>query len=149
MTRNKLALGNVPGPLAAIWSHRNDLSGMLATLHEDFSLVSQIINDFGDHYGFAGFHMVGPCTRDKDHEAKRKPNIHTIWRGYAEQNQTYASVEDWALQRAKGWIRNLTSSALTAFERLNINGLQVEVLLDFFKRPLAEFERATNGGPLR
>lgn len=142
MTRNKLALGNAGAPLAAVSTCQYELAKTLNNIHEDFSLVSQILNDVGDLEGWAGFHVIGPCKRERSHEAQQKPSIATIWidelasRDYTNKKDRIALLE-----RAHGAILDLSKSALRMFEKIKVCDDTEEIFLDFFSRPLKEFDR--------
>lgn len=145
MTRAKLALGNLPAPLAALAVGRPELVDPLERLHEEFAIASQIMNDIGDLEGWAGFHVIAPCVRERGQEACQKPTIATIWRDALE-----TSGEDVvpALHRkARREIQRLTSSALSQLDALPAQPAAVDVLRDFFARPLTEFERVAHLSP--
>jgi hypothetical protein len=146
MTRLKLALGNVPGPLAAIAAGCEPHAAAIAALHEEFSIVSQIMNDVGDTAGWAGFHVVAACHRPARSEASRKPTIATIWdasSGAADACAASARVLDWATAE----IGRRSMDALNRLEEIPVAATAKPLLADFFSRPLSEFERVTARAP--
>lgn len=144
MTINKLAIGNAAAPLAAISENRKDISESLLKIHEDFSIVSQILNDIGDFEGWAGFHVIGHCKRELGHETRKKPNIASIWsRDIALSNQKHSNNRYLLIERANKKIVDCGNMALQRLEMLDLSNPYDEVLRDFFNRPLAEFERIT------
>lgn len=132
VSRAKLALGNVAAPLAAIRSGVPAAAAALDELHTDFSIVSQIMNDVGDLEGWAGFHVVGPCSRAPRAESARKPTIGTIWSATA--GDVRAKAEEEIERRTTVASRRLASFA--------IDPRVQPVLADFFARPLAAFRGA-------
>jgi hypothetical protein len=52
ITRKKLAIGNVAGRVAALSARGEDCAQTIANLQEQFSIVSQIMNDIGDVAGW-------------------------------------------------------------------------------------------------
>jgi geranylgeranyl diphosphate synthase, type I len=126
-SRAKLALGNAAAPLAAIVAGDVDNVEALHALHEDFSLVSQVMNDLGDLQGWAGFHVLAPCRRGARAEASRKPTIATIWGDRA---------------RAEHAVEQMTSVALERLERLRLAPAAKALLADFFSAPLAQLRLA-------
>ena len=132
-TRDKLALGNVAGPLGAVCAGQEALAAEIGALHESFSVVSQVMNDVGDAEEWAGFHVVAKCTRGGWTEAARKPTFATI----------HASA---TLAEADREIESRTATALKGLAALPVSQEARHVLRDFFTRPLAEFRRVTEGG---
>jgi geranylgeranyl pyrophosphate synthase len=129
----KLALGNVSSSLAAFWCGRADLEESIRSIMDEFSVVSQIINDFGDLLNFAGYHVTGVSGRAKAEESSRKPTLPLIWAG----------VDSWVrvdaigplLERAKQEIESRKSAALDRLGQLNLDPDCVTILTDFFTRP--------------
>jgi hypothetical protein len=147
MTQNKLSIGNIAAPLAACWLHRVDLVESLTIMHEEFSLVSQILNDIGDQYCWAGFHVIGPCKRPPKHEAMQKTTIATIWAvGTELQRETCINSSGLILKRAHKEVLELTNCAILRLKKLDIDESAKIILFDFFNRPLAEFEKVIGGG---
>jgi len=145
MTRAKLALGNLPAPLAALSVGRPELVDPLERLHEEFAIASQIMNDIGDLEGWAGFHVIAPCVRERGQEACQKPTIATIWRDALENSGQ--EVVPALHRKARREIQRLTSSALSQLDALPVQPAAVDILRDFFTRPLTEFERVAHLSP--
>lgn len=129
----KLALGNVSSSLAAFWCDRTDLEQPIRSLMDEFSVVSQIINDFGDLLNFAGYHEIGISGRPRAEESSRKPTLPLIWSG----------VDSWRrvgpiaplLERARQEIESRKNAALDRLGSLNLEPYFVTILTDFFTRP--------------
>ena len=129
----KLAIGNTSSSLAAFWCGREDLESSVRSIMDEFSVVSQIMNDFGDLLDFAGYHEVDASRRPRGEESSRKPTLPLIW----------AEAEQWSqidnigplYDRAKREIERRKCVALAAIERLNLFPDFVAVLSDFFVRP--------------
>ncbi|MDQ3681956.1 MAG: polyprenyl synthetase family protein [Bacteroidota bacterium] len=77
--KGKLSLGNVAGTLAAFWVGKGSMEKDIEMLLDDFSVVSQIINDFGDLFNFSGYHAIAPSLRMTAEESLRKPTLPLIW----------------------------------------------------------------------
>jgi geranylgeranyl pyrophosphate synthase len=145
MTRDKLAIGNVAAPLAAVCAGKHDLIDRLCTTHEEFSVVSQILNDIGDLYGWSGFHALAPCKRKRGHEAELKPTIATIWRARATSQGPDEQAKGLVVL-AHQRVSRLTKRALERLRAIECKTDAKEVLLDFFTRPLTEFDRVIAEG---
>lgn len=131
--RGKLALGNVAGPLGASWAGRGPLEETLRRMLEDYSVVSQIINDFGDLLGFAGYQTTAPSLRGPAEESRRKPTLPLIWAG----RESFGEIEDAAtlLGRAEEEIARRKSLALQRLAQLPLAGRGAPLLFDFFDSP--------------
>jgi geranylgeranyl pyrophosphate synthase len=77
--RGKLALGSVPASLGAFWSGREAVERDVTDLAQSSSVISQIINDFGDTFGWTGYHELAPDSRRSEEEARQKPTLPAIW----------------------------------------------------------------------
>ena len=131
--RGKLALGNVPGPLAAYWTGREELEGPLRECLRDYAVVSQIINDFGDLLGFAGYHVLAPSLRQFGEESARKPTLPRIWMGADAPRGGPPPPE--LLGRARAEIERRRTRVLRSIGRLPLSPAVQEPLLDFFRSP--------------
>jgi geranylgeranyl pyrophosphate synthase len=136
MCRSKLALGNVGGPLAAFWADREALESAISELLCDYSVVSQIINDFGDLLGFAGYHVKTASLRAPREETSRKPTLPAIWFGTDSPGTGDLTP---LVERANREISRRKDLALERVERLPVTGEAKDVLLDFFLSPTLEF----------
>jgi geranylgeranyl pyrophosphate synthase len=135
----KLALGNVSSSLAAFWCSRRDMEAGVRQIMDDFSVVSQIINDFGDLLDFAGYHEIGASGRPVGEEALRKPTLPMIWAGVL----THEGIADIRSlnQRAKAEIGRRKTEALERLNQLDLDTTYAPILADFFTRPsLPEFD---------
>jgi geranylgeranyl diphosphate synthase type I len=131
--RGKLALGNVAGPLGAFWAGRESLEETLRQLLEDYSVVSQVINDFGDLLGFSGYQTTAPSLRDSGEEARRKPTLPLIWAG--RENASEVEDVDALLRRAEGEIARRKELALRRLGQLPLSESARPLLFDFFESP--------------
>ena len=131
--RGKLALGNVAGPLGALWAGRVELEETLRETLEDYSVVSQIINDFGDLLGFTGYQTTAPSLRGAAEEARRKPTLPLIWAG----RESFAEVSDidGLLRRAGEEIARRQGLALRRLAQIPLAGSAAPLLFDFFNSP--------------
>ncbi|MDJ0818174.1 MAG: class 1 isoprenoid biosynthesis enzyme [Desulfobacterales bacterium] len=131
--RGKLALGNVAGPLAAFWAGYEGIEQAIAELLAEFSVVSQILNDFGDTYGWTGYHDLTVALRRRGHEAAQKPTLPSIW---AAQNH-HAGLEAGAdlLARARSEIERRRQQAVRALSNLDLEASRLALLMDFVTGP--------------
>jgi hypothetical protein len=131
--RGKLAIGNLAGPLAAFWVGQERLEGELRQLLNDYSVVSQIINDFGDLLGFSGYHMLAPSLRSIGEESGRKPTLPLIWSQCDEQADMQVIPD--LLQRASREISQRKDLAANRLKQLPVDESVMDILLDFFVSP--------------
>lgn len=75
----KLEVGVFAAKSAAIFAERTDLIPYWETLEESISLVSQIINDTGDVYGFTGFYTTVISDRKEGEETAIKSTYPLLW----------------------------------------------------------------------
>lgn len=129
----KLALGNVSASLAAFWCNRTELESSVRVIMDEFSIVSQIINDFGDLFSYAGYHDLSASGRPPGEESSRKPTLPLIWAHVDSPEQ----IGDLArLQaRAQQQIEQRRTSALAALEQLQLHPDAHAILDDFITRP--------------
>ena len=128
--RGKLALGNVAGPLGAFLTAHEAVEGDIAHLAQSSSVVSQIINDFGDTFGWTGYHELAPDWRQRREEARQKPTLPAIW---SAANRGISSAA--LLARARQEIERRRSEAVSALSRLELEESRLALLMDFFARP--------------
>lgn len=131
--QGKLALGNVPGHLAAFWTGRYEWESPLRDGLRDFAIVSQIINDFGDLLGFAGYHLLAPSLRRSGEESTRKPTLPLIWAGIDSPVGWQPSPA--LLDRAREEIQRRKERILGIVDRLPLSPTAREPLLDYFRSP--------------
>jgi geranylgeranyl diphosphate synthase type I len=129
----KLALGNVSSSLAAFWCGRADLEDTVRSTMDEFSVVSQIINDFGDVLNFAGYHEIGVSGRPRAEESSRKPTLPLIWAGVDAWDRIDAIGP--LYERAKREIACRKRAALNELSRLPLDRDFMTILTDFFTRP--------------
>jgi geranylgeranyl pyrophosphate synthase len=129
----KLAIGNSSSSLAAFWCGREDLEGRVRSIMDEFSIVSQIINDFGDLLDFAGYHEITVSGRRPGEESSRKPTLPLIWAG-VDAPENIRDL-DALYERAKIEIERRKRAALAALERLELFPEFACVLADFFLSP--------------
>jgi hypothetical protein len=139
----KLALGNVAAPLAAYWIGRTELEQELALMMAEFSVVSQIINDWGDALGWSGYHVLSPSDRPRDQEAVRKPLFSSL-AGLSLSGRSDSAVASAVWERAHGEIRRLQNLTLARLKRLAIHPDRQETLVDFFTRPVLPQRNVTD-----
>jgi geranylgeranyl diphosphate synthase type I len=108
--RGKLAIGNVGGPLAAVWTGRAEWAAPLREELIAFSVVSQIINDIGDLHGFSGYQTAGTSRRSPCEETSRKPTLASIWAGPELLDRAIREIEQ-RRERALGFLGTLPMSA--------------------------------------
>jgi geranylgeranyl pyrophosphate synthase len=128
--RGKLALGNAWGALGAFWTGHDELEADIVELLTEFSVVSQIINDFGDLFGWAGYHELVRDSRPPQQEAQLKPTIPAIWAarfGVADPERL--------LGPARNEIERRKAAALAALDQFRLDPVRRELLLDFFASP--------------
>src|SRR5689334_6059177 len=125
--RGKLALGNAWGPLGAFWTGNEELEADIAEILEQFSVVSQIINDFGDTFGWAGYHELVRDSRPQQHEAHQKPTLPAIWAACANDAEPELS-----LAPARTEIARRRAAALEALAKFDLEPSRRQLLLDFF-----------------
>ena len=130
MCRGKLALGNAWGPLGAFWTGHDELETDIVELLAEFSIVSQIINDFGDLFGWAGYHELVRDSRPPRQEAQRKPTLPVIWGA-----QCGVAEPEHLLGPARTEIERRKAAALAALDRFSLDPVRRELLLDFFVSP--------------
>jgi geranylgeranyl diphosphate synthase type I len=130
----KLALGNVSASLGAFWAGRTDLEKIARGIMDEFSEVSQIINDFGDLFQFAGYHEITASGRNPGEEARRKPTLPKIWSmvpGF-EQGNVWDTLYD-------GAQREIEDRRCRAITRISTMALQSKgaaaLLRSFFEKP--------------
>lgn len=128
--RGKLSIGNVTGPLAAFWTERTDVETSVNELVSDHSIVSQIINDFGDLFGWTGYHQLAPAMRYLGQEANLKPTLPHIW---FEQNRM-TDIRS-TLELASVEIERRQSLALERLDNLDLWQPGRRLLEDFIGRP--------------
>ncbi len=78
-SRLKLEVGVFAAKSAAIFAGRTDLVPYWETLEESISLVSQIINDTGDVFGFTGFYTTVGSDRKEEEETAIKSTYPILW----------------------------------------------------------------------
>lgn len=144
MARLKLSIGNVAGPVAATTCGREADSPAIGALHEDFSLVSQVMNDLGDLSGWAGFHDIALCSREPRSEARLKPSIATLWQ--QEEDASCMSADEALMRRAMRDIAARTERAVQCLSSMLLLRAAQDVLEDFFTRPLHELSQAVERG---
>ena len=130
----KLAIGNSSSSLAAFWCGREDLEKRVRSIMDEFSIVSQIINDFGDLLDFAGYHEITVSGRRPGEEFSRKPTLPLIWAG-VDAREEIDSLDP-LYERAKIEIERRKHAAVAALESLELFPEFSCVLADFFLRPL-------------
>jgi geranylgeranyl pyrophosphate synthase len=128
--RGKLALGNVWGSLGACWTGNEELEADIVDLLAKFSVVSQIINDFGDTFGWAGYHQLVRDNRPRQHEAHQKPTLPVIWAA----DDPGDDLER-LLEPARAEIARRRAEALEAFSWFRLEPTRRRLLLDFFAAP--------------
>ena len=146
----KLAIGNVGAPLAAWWlgtarlgRDAGELAARIEALLRDFSVVSQIINDLGDWYDFAGLHAPSPSGRVRFEESARKPTLPVLWRDapgdapatLATAGAALAATREALLARGRTEIGTRRRRALRALDALRLPRPLPPALLDFFQSP--------------
>jgi geranylgeranyl pyrophosphate synthase len=129
--RGKLALGNVWGSLGAFWTGREEIEGEVATLLREFSVISQILNDFGDSFGWTGYHELAPDLREPGHEAKQKPTLPSIWSAASASGVPAATL----LARARDEIERRRAAAVEGLSRIDLDPLRAPLLTDFLLKP--------------
>ena len=127
----KLSLGNVWCPLGAFWTGREAVEREMAEVVQRFSVISQILNDFGDAFGWTGYHDLAPDSRERDHEGRQKPTLPAIW---AASRRGMSSPAD-LLAQAREEIERRRREALHALSRLDLEESRRSLLLDFFEKP--------------
>lgn len=130
--RGKLALGNVSGPLAAFWTGNEAVESDIAEMVESFSVISQILNDFGDTFGWTGYHALAPDSRQRGQEARQKPTLPSIWTASSSRGISSTSQ---LLARAREEIERRRSEALRTLSRIDLEESRLPLLLDFFEKP--------------
>ena len=120
------------GPLAAFWTGRGDLEDEIRKLLGDYSVVSQIINDFGDLLGFAGYQTRAASLRMPGEETSRKPTLPAIWSGM---DSPAAADLGPLLVRAEAEISRRKECAVRRLDRLPLANDAKQVLLSFFLSP--------------
>lgn len=131
--QGKLAIGSLGGPLAAYWSGNDALESALRVLLDEYSVVSQIINDFGDVMGFAGYHVKVRSRRPANEESRRKPTLPVIWAGGRDPNSAAELARLVAMARTE--IASRKRQALAALEKLPLRTGARGRLRDFFASP--------------
>jgi hypothetical protein len=130
----KLALGNVSASLGAFWAGRTDLERTARSIMDEFSEVSQIINDFGDLLQFAGYHEITASGRNPGEEARRKPTLPKIWSvapGFEQDNILNALYG-----RAQREIEDRRCRAITRISTMALRSESAATLLrNFFEKP--------------
>lgn len=128
--RGKLALGNAWAALGAYWTGNGELEADAVELLAKFSVVSQIINDFGDTFGWAGYHRLVRDSRPHQHEANQKPTLPVIWAtdGHAGDPQSL-------LAPARMEITRRRAEALDRLSRFQLEPARRQLLHDFFVAP--------------
>jgi geranylgeranyl diphosphate synthase type I len=143
----KLAIGNVGAPLAAWWlgadgwrSEPAALAARLSALMADFSVVSQIINDLGDWFDFAGLHTLSTSGRKRFEESMRKPTLPTLWVDAENVDPLHLTAVDTALhdrllQRGRAEISARRLRALASLHALALPFPVPPALHDYFAAP--------------
>ena len=131
--QGKLAIGNLAGPLAAFWVGQEALEADVRRLLADYSVVSQIINDFGDLLGFSGYHVPAPSLRSVGEESAKKPTLPLIW----SESDEIGAIQSFSalLRRARGEINQRKELAVHRLGQLSIHDSVLDILLDFFVSP--------------
>ncbi len=146
MSRSKLALGNVAGPLAAQVCGMSRVVGQVRDLHDDFSIVSQIINDLGDLERLSGFHVVTTCRRVEASETSIKPTLARIWGRLSSVDGARDAGSRHANWRAASkWVMAETETALARLDVMALDASAARILKDFFSRPACEVQRIMRG----
>ena len=127
----KLAVGNAGAGMAAEWLGRRELTGPLTQLVAEFSVVSQIINDFGDALGFEGYQRLARSGRRAAEEAARKPTLPLLWGAVGSGAEAARAL----LPRARAEIERRRRQALAALSRFELAPDARALLIDFFERP--------------
>jgi geranylgeranyl pyrophosphate synthase len=122
----KLAVGNGAVTLAAI--DVGEAADTVPGLFSDFSIASQIINDFNDIVGDRGFHVIEHGMRSISDEAGKKPTLPAIlfarsvsfsrgpaWHHY---RLEHGAVPAAILEEASAMLEALRSEAFVRFDRL-------------------------------
>lgn len=144
--RLKLAIGGVGAPLAAWWigpAARPDaatLAGRLASLADDFAVVSQVINDLGDWFDFAGLHEPSPSGRRRFEESRRKPTLPSLWLAADGIEPSWHGVPDGVQQerlfgRGRTEIAERQARARAAIQGLDLFRPAAATLLDYVDAP--------------
>jgi geranylgeranyl diphosphate synthase, type I len=127
----KLAVGNAGAGMAADWTGRRELAGPLMELVAEFSVVSQVINDFGDALGFEGYHRLARSGRRTAEEARRKPTLPLLWGA----DGPGADAARALLPRARAEIERRRRRVLAELARFELAPDARALLVDFFERP--------------
>jgi geranylgeranyl pyrophosphate synthase len=128
--RGKLALGNVSGSLGAFWTGNEAVEPAITGMVESFSVISQILNDFGDTFGWTGYHELAPDSREPGQEARQKPTLPSIWSLSCRGTSSTA-----LLGRAREEIERRRGDALRTLSKMDLEKSRLPLLLDFFERP--------------
>lgn len=129
----KLALGNASASLGAFWAQAGTaLEEDCRRLMDRFSAVSQIINDFGDLLGVAGYHQPSVSGRIVGEESRRKPLLPLILADVDTPEDIRGMRQLCSAARRR--IECHQTEALQALERLPLQA-HVPVLRDFFLAP--------------
>lgn len=131
--RGKLAMGNVSGPLAAVWAGQPALESTIRDLLREYSVISQVINDFGDAFGYAGYHRTAPSSRVPGEEGTRKPTLPQIWSGARWAEGAPPPVH--LVEQAREEIRRRKQAALETLGPLVADDEAGDILRDFFEAP--------------
>lgn len=129
--RGKLALGNVCGSLGAFWTSHQAIEHDVTEMLQNFSVISQILNDFGDTFGWTGYHDLAPDSRQRGQEARQKPTLPSIW------SASSRGIPSTALLLARAWeeIERRRGEALRTLSKIDLEESRRPLLLDFFERP--------------
>jgi hypothetical protein len=99
----------------------------------DYSVVSQVINDFGDLLDFAGYQVSAPSSRPAREESARKPTLPLVW---AECEDVAGLTEITRLwRRAAHEIEERKARAVARLQALPLREDRRALLQDFFTRP--------------
>ncbi len=128
--KGKLALGNVWGSLGAFWTGHEELEADVTGLLERFSVVSQIINDFGDTFGWTGYRELVPDSRPYQHEAHQKPTLPAIWSAARD-----GTRPELLLAPARAEIARRSAEAVDTLSRFDLEPSRRQLMLDFFTAP--------------
>ena len=131
--RGKLALGNLGGPLAAFWVGQESLEKPVRELLTEYSIVSQVLNDFGDLLGLAGYQVRAPSLRSPGEESRQKPTLPLIWSGCEQLVDLHPMSQ--LLARAQGEVAERKARALERLRPLPLAEPALSRLQDFFVCP--------------
>lgn len=130
MCDRKLALGNVAGSIGAFWAGQTGVESKVDELMRSHSIISQVINDFGDVHGWTGYHCLVPALRPRNQETSRKPTLPRIWA-----RDGCDATDPSLLARGHDLLDQRKLATSDQFDRLGLWSPAREILRDFLLRP--------------